>query len=231
MEQLYTLMHYSRISTDVYWLDNTHPLRLSVRLYRKNPKNNTQRFFYNEYTSKAGTSINLEVSYNLTLYNLIRTGDDYIAFHIDNSNMYQFVSAFTTVRNWILDKENPLFYKDSSKIVRPNKSYETIHVGGLFNTSLEVIPVVRMNQSESEYIPGINVIINPDPEPIFMDVNSVLAFVYFLDKFSMHQTAMSMVAFLGKPEPQEIKRTSPNTPGSFLQRTGAKQREQDEQSS
>ena len=228
MPQMYTLMDYNKIQTTLFWLDKTHSLVEVVNTYKKIKDNS--KFFYSEYSTRNGSNIYMDLNYHLEITSLVNEDGNKNVFVVDQYNIYQFITGIKTIVSWLTTNiGSDLYVMMENGIIKVNtQKFQPLHIMGTFNTKLEISPSVRFNSTESEQIPGIDLYINNDVEPIFMDRMRFLNLSYFLDGFNMTTMAMNMINFLGRPEVDNSSSSSgtvyQSKSGGFLSKVGAKER-------
>lgn len=212
---------------------------LVVELYKNNPKLQEPKFFYSEYSpyNSSNITIYLDVNYHIEIHNYSYNNDKN-SFWIDKYCYYQFLSALLTVKQWLTTEiGKDLFYKDAKGIIHVNNKFKPIVIKGKWqDNTLEITPFVMTNQMATEQETGIALYINGANEPVFLNTMTALNFIHFMSMFNMHQSAMELISFLGKPipvpsNPASTESMEPKKSNGFLSKVGAKEKSPTEEQS
>lgn len=225
--QLYHLEKFNRLSSTVFWLDGCSTIDLIVETHRRSK--NGDKFFYSEFNTKYGINAYANLIYYIELGSIYTNENGIrVKFRIDNSNIYQFTKAVETVTELLTTNTGAnLFIEMKNKVIKVNPKFAPVIITGPFEGKLEFSPTVRMNNMETEFIPGISIFVNESPDPIFLNIAQFLNLSYFVERFNMYDAAMAMVNFLGRPTPIQDQQKQPKQTQTFFNMTGAKNREDD----
>ena len=192
--QNYSLIDIKQISVNLYWLDKNTTMVFSVPLYRN--YNNKDQFIYSEFQSSSNNLIYSRIDLNWWLYikNRIKETNTVNEFRIYSGNIYEFMQCIKTMKILLtqMDDSKKIFIKTDNKILY-NNPYGPIKLITNLGDSIEFNAVLRSNELGTEKIPGISIIINDNPNEIFMPVMYFLNWVYELENINLYHMALELI--------------------------------------
>lgn len=192
---------YDKIIDTCMFLAQNYVLKFYVELYKKSIKRGRTPFHHEVgYDTGDGfrVNINRDFNYYLAIESMARgdTGEK-SQVRIYVNDIYFLKTKLHDALNWFMG-DKVIFAKKNNQIIIPTRP-DSIVVGLSFDKYIELEPgVITMNQ---EQFIGVKVYMSNDATGFFMDVNTFLSFVYFIDNFNMFQSAQLMLAYIGAPEP------------------------------
>lgn len=204
-KQMVELVHndYEKISDICMWLNREYVVKFNVDLnkHTEHRKDNYHKEF--GYISSDGDyriNISRDITPYLSIESIKRTQEgNKIQIRIGMNDIYFFKEKLNIVASLFTDSYfDTLFIKRNGKLMI-TKKVEPITASVMYNSYIEFEPAVLTLQNE-EQIAGVNMYLNSDNIFTFLDTNTLLSFVYFIETFNMYQSAQLMLSYIGRPE-------------------------------
>lgn len=194
---------YEKISDTCMWLSRDYVLKFTVEL-NKHPEHRKENYYkefgYNSQDGDYRVNISRDINSYLSIESTKRSPDgNKLQLRIGINEIYFFRYKLKEAVSWFTaDQYKNLFVKKDGKIIIPTK-INPIITKVMFDNYIEFEPTV-LTLPSSEQIIGVKIYLSSDSIFLFMDVNMLLSFWYFIDTFNIYQSAQLMLAYLGKPE-------------------------------
>ena len=196
---------YEKISDICMWLSNDYVLKFTVELNKHNDKYGKSNF-YKEigYTIDEDyrVNINRDFVYYLSIESIKKTLDgNKLNIRIGLNDIYFFKYKLEQAISWYTDKyfEN-LFARDNNNKIVMTMKPNPIKIDLSFGNYIEIEPSIFTFDNTLEQLTGVRIYLSSDSNSLFMNVNTLFGFKYFIDTFNMYQSAQNMLNFLGRPE-------------------------------
>lgn len=194
---------YEKISDTCMWLSKDYILKFTVELnrhpeYRK--ENYYKEFGYNSQDGDFRVNISREINSYLSIESVKRSPEgNKLQLRIGINEIYFFKYKLKEVVLWFTSEQyKNLFVKKNGMIIIPSK-VNPIRINVMFDSYIEFEPAI-LTLPGNEQIIGVNIYLNSNVAVLFMNVNTLLSFSYFIDTFNIYQSAQLMLAYLGRPE-------------------------------
>lgn len=196
---------YEKISDICMWLSNDYVLKFTVELNKHNDKYGKSNF-YKEigYTIDEDyrVNINRDFIYYLSIESIKKTLDgNKLNIRIGLNDIYFLKYKLEQAISWFTDKyfEN-LFARDNNNKIVMTMKPNPIKIDLSFGNYIEIEPSIFTFDNTLEQLTGVRIYLSSDSNSLFMNVNTLFGFKYFIDTFNMYQSAQNMLNFLGRPE-------------------------------
>lgn len=196
---------YEKISDICMWLSNEYVLKFTVELNKHNDKYGKSNF-YKEigYTIDEDyrVNINRDFIYYLSIESIKKTLDgNKLNIRIGLNDIYFLKYKLEQAISWFTDKyfEN-LFARDNNNKIVMTMKPNPIKIDLSFGNYIEIEPSIFTFDNTLEQLTGVRIYLSSDSNSLFMNVNTLFGFKYFIDTFNMYQSAQNMLNFLGRPE-------------------------------
>lgn len=196
---------YEKISDICMWLSNEYVLKFTVELNKHNDKYGKSNF-YKEigYTIDEDyrVNINRDFVYYLSIESIKKTLDgNKLNIRIGLNDIYFLKYKLEQAISWFTDKyfEN-LFARDNNNKIVMTMKPNPIKIDLSFGNYIEIEPSIFTFDNTLEQLTGVRIYLSSDSNSLFMNVNTLFGFKYFIDTFNMYQSAQNMLNFLGRPE-------------------------------
>lgn len=196
---------YEKISDICMWLSNDYVLKFTVELNKHNDKYGKSNF-YKEigYTIDEDyrVNINRDFVYYLSIESIKKTLDgNKLNIRIGLNDIYFLKYKLEQAISWFTDKyfEN-LFARDNNNKIVMTMKPNPIKIDLSFSNYIEIEPSIFTFDNTLEQLTGVRIYLSSDSNSLFMNVNTLFGFKYFIDTFNMYQSAQNMLNFLGRPE-------------------------------
>lgn len=196
---------YEKISDICMWLSNDYVLKFTVELNKHNDKYGKFNF-YKEigYTIDEDyrVNINRDFIYYLSIESIKKTLDgNKLNIRIGLNDIYFLKYKLEQAILWFTDKyfEN-LFARDNNNKIVMTMKPNPIKIDLSFGNYIEIEPSIFTFDNTLEQLTGVRIYLSSDSNSLFMNVNTLFGFKYFIDTFNMYQSAQNMLNFLGRPE-------------------------------
>lgn len=196
---------YEKISDICMWLSNDYVLKFTVELNKHNDKYGKSNF-YKEigYTIDEDyrVNINRDFVYYLSIESIKKTLDgNKLNIRIGLNDIYFLKYKLEQAISWFTDKyfEN-LFARDNNNKIVMTMKPNPIKIDLSFGNYIEIEPSIFTFDNTLEQLTGVRIYLSSDSNSLFMNVNTLFGFKYFIDTFNMYQSAQNMLNFLGRPE-------------------------------
>lgn len=196
---------YEKISDICMWLSNDYVLKFTVELNKHNDKYGKSNF-YKEigYTIDEDyrVNINRDFVYYLSIESIKKTLDgNKLNIRIGLNDIYFLKYKLEQAILWFTDKyfEN-LFARDNNNKIVMTMKPNPIKIDLSFGNYIEIEPSIFTFDNTLEQLTGVRIYLSSDSNSLFMNINTLFGFKYFIDTFNMYQSAQNMLNFLGRPE-------------------------------
>ena len=196
---------YEKISDICMWLSNEYVLKFTVELNKHNDKYGKSNF-YKEigYTIDEDyrVNINRDFIYYLSIESIKKTLDgNKLNIRIGLNDIYFLKYKLEQAISWFTDKyfEN-LFARDNNNKIVMTMKPNPIKIDLSFGNYIEIEPSIFTFDNTLEQLTGVRIYLSSDSNSLFMNINTLFGFKYFIDTFNMYQSAQNMLNFLGRPE-------------------------------
>lgn len=196
---------YEKISDICMWLSNDYVLKFTVELNKHNDKYGKSNF-YKEigYTIDEDyrVNINRDFVYYLSIESIKKTLDgNKLNIRIGLNDIYFLKYKLEQAISWFTDKyfEN-LFARDNNNKIVMTMKPNPIKIDLSFGNYIEIEPSIFTFDNTLEQLTGVRIYLSSDSNSLFMNINTLFGFKYFIDTFNMYQSAQNMLNFLGRPE-------------------------------
>lgn len=196
---------YEKISDICMWLSNDYVLKFTVELNKHNDKYGKSNF-YKEigYTIDEDyrVNINRDFIYYLSIESIKKTLDgNKLNIRIGLNDIYFLKYKLEQAILWFTDKyfEN-LFARDNNNKIVMTMKPNPIKIDLSFGNYIEIEPSIFTFDNTLEQLTGVRIYLSSDSNSLFMNINTLFGFKYFIDTFNMYQSAQNMLNFLGRPE-------------------------------
>lgn len=196
---------YEKISDICMWLSNDYVLKFTVELNKHNDKYGKSNF-YKEigYTIDEDyrVNINRDFIYYLSIESIKKTLDgNKLNIRIGLNDIYFLKYKLEQAISWFTDKyfEN-LFARDNNNKIVMTMKPNPIKIDLSFGNYIEIEPSIFTFDNTLEQLTGVRIYLSSDSNSLFMNINTLFGFKYFIDTFNMYQSAQNMLNFLGRPE-------------------------------
>ena len=196
---------YEKISDICMWLSNDYVLKFTVELNKHNDKYGKSNF-YKEigYTIDEDyrVNINRDFIYYLSIESIKKTLDgNKLNIRIGLNDIYFLKYKLGEAISWFTDKyfEN-LFARDNNNKIVMTMKPNPIKIDLSFGNYIEIEPSIFTFDNTLEQLTGVRIYLSSDSNSLFMNINTLFGFKYFIDTFNMYQSAQNMLNFLGRPE-------------------------------
>lgn len=196
---------YEKISDICMWLSNEYVLKFTVELNKHNDKYGKSNF-YKEigYTIDEDyrVNINRDFVYYLSIESIKKTLDgNKLNIRIGLNDIYFLKYKLEQAILWFTDKyfEN-LFARDNNNKIVMTMKPNPIKIDLSFGNYIEIEPSIFTFDNTLEQLTGVRIYLSSDSNSLFMNINTLFGFKYFIDTFNMYQSAQNMLNFLGRPE-------------------------------
>lgn len=219
---------YEKISDTCMWLSRDYVLKFTVELNRHpehRKENYYKEFGYNSQDGDYRVNISRDINAYLSIESTRRSIEgNKLQLRIGINEIYFFKYKLKEVVSWFTsDKYKNLFVKKDGKIIIASKINPVI-VKVMFDGYIEFEPTI-LTLENSDQIIGVKIYLSSDSIFLFMDVNMLLSFSYFIDTFNIYQSAQLMLAYIGKPDNgtnySEFNQQRQNYTNGFFDRVNA----------
>ena len=202
LKQAYTLLNYSKISDDLYWIGHGFVLRMNVVLGKKNSYSGYKDSFHKEYKYNTAKYVDIDTeavirrsySYFLTLE---KSGEFNNSIMIRPNDMPPLLNAIEIASRWL---SSDIFIKDEEdKLIVKGRPEPLLLDGFALNGYLMFEPIV-IEYEDLNRKPGIRLTINDMDNFVDISLDNFYGFTYTMRSVNMVQMAQSMLAYIGRPE-------------------------------
>jgi hypothetical protein len=208
MKDIVKFHEYERISDVIMYLNQHLSLKINVNLNRKTQKTGIKKNFYEEYkysSSKYGTQEKLVTVRRHTDVHLGLEYNDYEngikeGLMIRPSDIIYLRNSVKLTLDWFMsDKYKNLFVRDGESI-RIKRRVEPIFVRNLAMDKFLAFEPTTISKFNGTDDVGVKIYISSDTLYTDVNLNSYMAFVYYILECNMYLSAQIMMNLMGMNE-------------------------------